>query len=772
MRSAAIAFLLGVLALQWSATLPARAWLAATPILVLLAATGAWRLPVPWLRMTCLLCAAALAGHGWAAWRAEARLADVLPMEAEARDVRVVGIIDGLPQSLSDGAWRFVFKVESADAPVPSRIQLGWYGFGARSATPPELRPGERWQLVVRLRRPHALANPGVSDHSAWLLERGIRATGYVRRHDDNRRLDAAVAGPMHAVHRARDAVRQDFIERLGDAPYAGILIALAIGDQRAIPPEQWEIFRRTAVGHLVAISGLHVSLVALAAGGLAGALWRRAPRLVTRVPARIVAALGGLVVAGGYALLAGLGLPTQRALAMLAVAALAIALRRQAEPTRVLALALLCVLVLDPWSVLAPGFWLSFGAVAVILLVVAGRLVPEGGVRAALRVQLAITVLLAPVLWALFGTFSLAGPLANLLAIPLVSFLIAPLTLLAVILPVPGLLEAAHGVSAVMMSALDFLAAQPMALWHGPRLPPALIACALVGGAWLLMPRGTPARAAGALAMLPMFLWAPPRPDEGAFTMTVLDVGQGLAVHVQTARHDLLYDTGPAYGSGSDAAHRVVLPYLRARGVRRLDALVLSHGDSDHVGGADSVLAALPVDVVWRGAEVVLPEGAAGAACVAGQGWHADGVELRFIHPQEEAAAGRRNDGSCVLRIASAHGVALLPGDIGAASERRLAQSRAQELAAEVIVAPHHGSGGSSSPQLVAASGAAHVIHSVGMLNSHRHPHPAVWARWAAAGARNWRTDGQGAITVRVGADGVRVSAWREQAPRYWHGR
>ena len=768
MRSAVISFLLGVLALQWSATLPARAWLAATPILVLLAAAGAWRLPVPWLRMACLLCAAALAGHGWAAWRAEMRLADVLPMSAEVRDLRVVGVIEGLPQSLSDGAWRFVFKVESADAPVPSRIQLGWYDFGARGAAPPELRPGERWQLVVRLRRPHALANPGVSDYSAWLLERGIRATGYVRRHDDNRRLDAAVAGPMHAVHRARDALRRDFTARLGDAPYAGILIALAIGDQRAIAPEQWETFRRTAVGHLVAISGLHVSLVALAAGGLAGALWRRAPRLVTRVPARIVAALGGLVAAAGYALLAGLGLPTQRALTMLAVAALAIAMRRQAEPTRVLAVALLCVLVLDPWSVLAPGFWLSFGAVAVILLVVAGRLVPEGGLRAALRVQLSITVLLAPVLWALFATFSLAGPLANALAIPLVSFLIAPLTLLAVLLPVPGLLDVAHGVTAVMMRMLDLMAAQPMALWYGPRLPPALIACALVGGAWLLMPRGTPARATGVLAMLPMFLWQPPRPAEGAFMMTVLDVGQGLAVHVQTARHDLLYDSGPAYGSGSDAAARVVLPYLRARGVRRLDALVLSHGDSDHVGGADSVLSALPVMQVWRGADVELP----GVECADGQEWSRDGVRLRFIHPPPASVPARRNEASCVLRVESVHGVALLPGDIGAVSERRLAASRPQDLVADVVVAPHHGSGGSSSPQWVVASGAAHVIHSVGMLNSHRHPHPAVWARWAQAGARNWRTDAQGAVTAAFDAGGVSVQAWREQAPRYWHGR
>jgi len=772
MRRAVLAFLSGVLALQGLPSLPSRAALLAATILIPVVALGAARLPWPRARLACLLCAALLAGGTYAAWRAEWRLADTLPMQAEARDLPVTGVVEALPQRLPDGAWRFVLAVESADAPVPRRVQLGWYGFGADGGRPPELRPGERWQLVVRLRRPHGLHNPGVFDYSAWLLERGIRATGYVRRHDDNRRLDASVPGFLHAVHRVRDTVRRDFARRLGDAPQAGILTALAVGDQRAIPEAQWDIFRRTATGHLVAISGLHVSLVALAVGGLAGALWRRVPALVIRVPARTAAAVAGLLAAVAYALLAGLALPTQRALAMLAVAVLAVAMRRQAEPTRVLALALFVVLAFDPWAVLSAGFWLSFGAVAVIVFVVAGRLAPEDGMRAAVRVQMAITVLLAPVLWALFGTFSVAGPIANALAIPLVSFVIAPLTLLAAVLPVPGPLEAAHAATAAMMWVLDALAAHPIALWHGSRLPPVLIGCALVGGAWLLMPRGTPARFAGLLAMVPMFLWSPPRPADGAFTVTVLDVGQGLAVHVQTARHDLLYDAGPGYGSGGDAADRVVLPYLRGQGVRRLDALVLSHGDGDHAGGAATVLAELPVTKVWRGADVRLPDGVEASDCVAGQGWSVDRVRLRFIHPAPATKPARRNEGSCVLRVESEYGAVLLPGDIGAATERRLAGDGREALAADVVVAPHHGSGGSSSPALVAASGAAHVIHSAGMLNPHRHPHPDVWSRWATAGARNWRTDAQGAVTVGVSASGVAVHAHRERAPRYWHGR
>lgn len=772
MRSAIIAFLFGVLALQGSSSLPSHQQLVFTTILVCATPLGCLRLPAR-LRFVCLLCAAALAGYGWSAWRAEWRLSDALPMSAEARDLRLTGHVEELPTPLSDGGWRFTFKVDTADMVVPARIQLGWYAYRGKEGVPAELRPGERWQLTVRLKRPHGLSNPGGFDYAAWLLQRGIRATGYVRQDAGNRRIDDFVPGFMTVVHRARDSLRREFAATLGDGAWSGILIALAIGDQRAIEQSQWETFRRTATGHLVAISGLHVSLVALAFGGLAGWLWRCVPRLVVCVPARTVAVLCGLAAAAGYALLAGLGLPTQRALIMLTVAALALAGGRQAEPTRILALAVLCVLMADPWAVLSPGFWLSFGAVAVIVLVAAGRLVPERGLRAAVRVQVAITLLLAPLLWALFGAFSLVSPLANALAIPLVSFVIAPLVLLAVLLPWSWLLHAAHAVTGWLMLCLDALAGMPFALWHGPQLPLVLILCGLAGGVWTLMPRGTPARYAGVMAMLPLLLWSPPRPPEGSFVLTVLDVGQGLAVHVQTARHDVLYDAGPSFGGGQDAGGRVVLPYLRAQGVRRLHALVLSHGDSDHVGGARSVLAGLPVGSVWVGAEAEGVTGTVSRRCTAGDGWQLDGVELRFIHPADASIApARRNEGSCVLRVMSEHGVALLPGDVGHPVEHRLAAAEPGLLAADLVVAPHHGSRSSSSSALVEASGAAHVVHAVGNLNRHRHPHPEVWARWQAAGARNWRTDAQGAVVARFEGGGVRVHAWREQAPRYWHGR
>lgn len=779
MPTVIVAFALGVLAVQHLPALPDPQTLRWVSILVAIGAALCGltsRVPTVVGRRVMILLVACAAGFAWASWRAEWRLVDALPMQNELRDIEVIGVIDGLPQRLADGSLRFTLGVEHSSEQVPGRVQVSWYvprGKAARDATALEVVPGERWQLVLRLKRPHGSANPGGFDYSRWLLERGIRATGYVRDSPHNRRLDEWVPGLMNGVHRLRASVRDRMERARAAGEHAGIVVALAIGDQRSIEPADWEVFRRTATGHLVAISGLHVSLVALFAGGLAGWCWRRHPRSPLYVPAQRVAVCVGLFAAAGYALLAGLGLPTQRAVIMLAVAALAIVSGREVAAGRVLALALGCVVLIDPWAVTSAGFWLSFGAVAVIVLVLAGRSSRPTGWRAALRVQVAITLVLAPVLLALFNGFSVVGPLANALAIPAVSLLVAPAVLLSLLVPFAWPLELAHTVTGWMMDALAALAGLPVALWAGPDVPWMVLAAALIGCAWLVLPRATPGRFAAVLAIVPMLVWSPPRPAEGSFRATVLDVGQGLAVHVQTASHDLLFDAGPDWGGDADAGERIVVPYLNAQAVRRLDAMVLSHGDGDHVGGAAAVFAAMPAAVLWFGAGVAEADypARAHAACTAGQVWHWDGVEFAVLHPGGDRA-GDRNDASCVLRIRASGGVMLLTGDIGKRAERALVARAKDALASSVVVVPHHGSGGSSSPSFVAATGAAHAIHSVGNLNRYRHPHPDVWARWASAGARNWRTDAQGAIVVSIGPVGAVVEAHRERAARYWHGR
>lgn len=788
MRTSIISFALGVIALQWMAVLPSLALLRLGALLLACASVVVvltWRRVRPVPRHALVMLLACACGFIWAAWRAELRLMDTLPQAWEGRDVEVVGVVTGLVQPLANGG-RFGFVVESSAAPVPSYVQLGWYAGRHAGDVVPDLRPGQRWRLMVRLKRPHGLVNPHGFDYEGWLLQRGIRATGYVRRASrcehgmpcdaTNVLLAGSVPGFMNTVHRLRDAVRTRFLEALGSAPYAGVLVALAVGDQRAIPPEQWTVFRRTGVAHLVSISGLHVALVALVLGWSAGWVWRRMPRLALYVPARPVAACIGLLGAGGYALLAGLGLPTQRALIMLAVAALALMARRETPPSRSLALALLVVLVVDPWAVLAAGFWLSFGAVGVILLVVGGRLVPQAGWRAGARIQIAISFALIPLLVLLFNAFPVLSVLANALAIPLVSMAIAPLALLAVLLPVAPLLQLAHGLTTPMMSMLAWLAELPVAMWVRPAVPLTLVVVACLGVLWLLLPRGTPGRLAAFLACVPMLMWIPPRPLHGALRVTVLDVGQGMAVHVQTMNHDLLYDTGPRYGLDADAGERVVLPYLAASGVVRLDRLVLTHGDNDHTGGASSVLAGVPVATVVHGLaqdHALLKTPALPLQpCVAGLAWVWDGVRFEILHPATAEGSAKDNDRSCVLRMAGEGGSVLLAGDIEAASERALLERSAAQVTSDVVLVPHHGSRSSSSPAFVEAVGAAHAVHAVGYLNPFRHPHPQVWARWREAGAQQWRTDAQGAVLIELDAGGVRIEAQRARVARYWHGR
>ncbi|ATE59600.1 DNA internalization-related competence protein ComEC/Rec2 [Thauera sinica] len=725
-------------------------------------------------------CMALCAGFLWSAQRAEWRLTDALPMVLEGVDIALTGRVDELPQQLADGV-RFAFVPDAGAEGVPRRILLSWYRLRDDEA-PPDVAAGERWRFVVRLKRPHGFVNPAGFDYEAWLLERGLRASGYVR--GDAGRLDSGAASFMHRVHRARAAIRDRFLAVLGDAPYAGVLVALVVGDQRAIPAGQWEVFRRTGISHLVAISGMHISLAGLLGAALAGALWRRVPALVLRLPARKAAAVAAIAAATGYALLAGMGIPVLRALIMLCVVGLALLLGRSPSPSRVLLLALAGVLIADPWAVLAAGFWLSFAAVGVILLVLGARHGVRGrgdGWRAAVKTQIAITLATVPLLIALFQSFSVVSPLANALAIPVVSFLVTPLAFLAALLPFEWPLQLAHASFSVLMQPVEWLSATPLALWRQAAAPAWLLLAGAAAAAVVLLPRATPVRAPAGVVLAALLLWQPGRPAPGDFAATVLDVGQGLAVHVQTATHSLLYDAGPPYGDEADAGERVILPFLAASGVARLDRLVLSHDDADHVGGARSVLEGVEVGAMLASGDdaagfrhdTVAPGGGR-LACGAGQRWEWDGVRFEVLHPWPGGRPARRNnDLSCVVKVTAGGGSLLLVGDLEAPGEAAMiARHGVDALASSVVVVGHHGSRSSSSPAFVDAVMPEAAIHSAGYRNRFGHPHPAVWARWAGAGARNWRTDSQGAIGIRVTAAGIDVAAAREQRPRYWHGR
>lgn len=730
--------------------------------------------------------AALLVGFAYANGRAQLQLADTLTEALEGQDVEVIGRIVDLPQPFARGLR---FQLETIDAPpgVPRRLALVWYVQGRYSKTYdaaaeedsslPAVHAGERWRFTVRLRQPHGNLNPHGFDTEALMFERGIGATGYVRPKGRNERVAAFDATPMAWIDHGRELIRARFERALPDSPWRGVLVALVVGDQAAIPKDQWAVFRQTGVTHLMSISGLHVTLIAAMFAFCVGGLWRRVPALALRLPAQKAAVLAGVLAAGAYVLLAGCGVPAQRTLYMLVVAALALWLGRGTGALRVMTLALLLVLLIDPWAVLSAGFWLSFGAVGALLLMARG-LPGRGGrwhwLMNWLRAQWAVTLFTLPMLLGLFGQFSLVSPLANAVAIPLVSLVITPLALLFALLPLPALAEFANWLLDLLMSFLQWCAAAPFAVWQQAAPPMWLVAVCCVLALWSLLPRGVPGRWVGLLAFLPLLTWSPLRPLPGAAQVTVLDVGQGLAVHVRTATHDLLFDTGPQYSPETDAGERIVIPYLRAGGTPRLDMLIVSHGDNDHSGGAASILREYPVSAWRSGLSSGNPLFAARVphqACLRDQQWEWDGVRFELLHPLPEWL-GRGNDGSCVLRISSVAGVVLLTGDVEIPAENLMLATVSQQLAADVLVAPHHGSHSSSQEAFIAAVGAHSVVFTAGYRSRYHHPAPEVVARYARSGAALYRSDGDGAVRFDFGPTGLRVSRARIEQARYWHDR
>jgi competence protein ComEC len=772
MRALLTAFALGVLALQLQPELPrpsALAWVALPIALSAVAflATRSLKGKQRALARAAALAAAsvvvALAGFHYAAWRAETRLADALSPEWEGRDVEVIGIVDDLPQASGRGP-RFAFAVERVVTPgavIPSRVSLVWYTAWRdddEGADVPDLHAGERWSLTLRLKRPHGTVNPHGFDVEAWLLENELRATGFVRAGDNDRRLDAFAGRTGDHVQRAREAIRDRIFAALDGRPYAGVIAALAIGDERAIPEEQWRVFNRTGVGHLISISGLHVTFFAALVGAVVFWVWRRSHRLTLALPARKAAAIAGVLAAFAYVLLAGFQVPAQRTLYMLGVAAAGLWLGRPGTASIVWLWALAVVLILDPWAGLTPGFWLSFGAVGLLLYTGVGRVGWPSSLSAAARAQWAITLGLVPLMLMLFQQISIVSPLANAVAIPTVTFVVVPLTLASIVVPWDGLLIVAHQVFSWLAALLETLSASPSAVWQQHAPPAWTVACGVVGVLWLLAPRGVPGRIVGLAWLAPLFVVVPLLPPEGAFRLTVLDVGQGLAVLVQTHAHALLYDTGPRFNENANAGNRIIAPVLRANAVARLDGMIVTHQDVDHSGGALSLMETVPVG--WFASS--LPEDHAivrasreenrGAErCLAGRRWTWDGVEFELLHPARESYLNpklKANDLSCVLKVSARSGSALLTGDIEARTEADLVRREGANLRADVLVVPHHGSRTSSTPAFIAAVAPRVAVFTPGYRNRFGHPRPEIVARYTSGGIETHRTDYEGALT------------------------
>ncbi|MDH5328990.1 MAG: DNA internalization-related competence protein ComEC/Rec2 [Aquincola sp.] len=743
-----------------------------------------------WARLVTVLALFGLA-FATAGWRAQARLAERLDPALEGRDLVVTGIVAQMPRRLADGV-RFTFDVERATTmqggvvAIPTRISLGWYRGGQEEAALlapyDKLAAGQRWRLAVRLKQPHGTLNPHGFDLELWMFEQGLGAAGYVR---VERRGDAELMGERAGVplERWRQAVRDAIDAKVRDERAAGVLAALAVGDQAAIERSDWDLFRATGIAHLVSISGLHITMFAWLAAAMVGALWRRSERATLWCPAPVAARWGGLGAAALYALLAGWGVPAQRTVWMLATAALLAQFGVRWPWPLVLLVVAAVVTLVDPWALLQPGFWLSFVAVGLLLVAEpakhgagsATRLrAVARSMRHGVRTQVIATLGLAPLTLVFFQQVSLVGFVANLLAIPLITLLITPMSLLGVL--VPPLWQLGAVLLQGLTQVLGLLAALPGAVWTAAVAPWGVQAGALLGAALLVMPLPWRLRALALPLALPLFAPAVGHPPEGAMQVTVADVGQGSAILVRTRGHALLHDAGAQFSRESDAGARVLLPLLRALGVGRVDLLMLSHRDNDHVGGAPALIAGLPVAAISSSLEPDHPLRATAVPhqrCEAGQSWRWDGVEFRVLHPWSEdyvRAAPRPNTLSCTLAVTDAQGrQLLLTGDLEAEQEARLVHTPGAALSSEVLIVPHHGSKTSSTPAFIDAVAPRFAVVQAGYRNRFGHPAPEVAQRYVARGVALVRSDRCGAWTW---APGEPPRCERDASRRYWHHR
>ncbi len=692
-----------------------------------------------------------------------------LPLPCVGETLALRGAISGLPEhgQMQDGSprTRFLLSVEQlepARCRGPQRVLLTDY-------SERELAAGQRWQLHARLRRPWAPGNPGLPDRRAWYAAAGIDAQGSVRARPVAQRLDEA-SGLGANLARLRAAIARHIDEQPLPAATRAVLRALVVGDKSAIGDSLWRSFQQWGIAHLLVISGLHIGLAWTFGYALA-----RAGCLLSRVavPAALPVSCG-LGVATLYAALAGFTVPVQRSLVMLAVFCVALVLLRHSGGWHKLLLAAVVVLLLNPLAAIGAGFWLSFAAVATLLWVATWQV--RRPLRSAVYTHVAMGFCMLPLGAYFFQGASLVSPLANLFLVPLVGLWIVPVALSAVLAQL-----AAPALAPLLWSVAGWPLNQVIALLQRAEsgLGTALYVQAAGGAAGLcigalgvvlaLVPGGWRHRLIGLVAIVgsAVPLATPRDARDDVLLFTLLDVGQGIAALVQFGDRALLYDTGGGIPGGHNAARSVVLPLLRKRGIRELDTFVISHGDSDHAAGTADVLDALPVARLRHG-PLVSP--ATGRPCRSGEAWRwPGGVRFRFLSPAV-GPVGNSNASSCVLQLTWGEHVLLLAGDIEAAQERALAEYWRDALAADWLLAPHHGSNTSSSHLLLKYVRPAHLLVGNGYVNRFGHPHPAVVERAAAHGARVHETARRGAIGLALHADGtVEWQFYRDLYRPHW---
>ena len=749
----ALCFVAGILCVQQFSELPGLYWLLMITMAgLVLACLRHWR--------TVFF----IIGLLWAVLFAMQRLDDRLPTTLESIEIPVTGVITDLPD-LTKQRSTFDFKITQSPFKLPHKIRLSWY------YPDQTIKSGQKWSFVVKLKRPHGSLNPGGFDYEKYLFSQGVGATGYIR--TQTKPLLLGRVSGWFSIAVWRQTIADDLTQLLQGNSSLGLIKALTIGDGSDISKTKWDIFRKTGTTHLVVISGSHVGLLAGLAYLWVLKLWARFGYL--KWAPQTIAAISAIIVATLYSGLAGFSVPTQRALVMLSVWMLSVILQRNTKPYNTLALSLFAVLAYDPLAVLSVGFWLSYLAVGLIVYVISGRLGKHNTVIEMLKINAATSLGLSPLLLIYFQQISVISPIANFIAVPLISFLSVPLALLGVATMALSpwlamqLFQITDGSLQILMVFLNTCAQLPMALYTHAQPPFWSLLFTVPAVLILLAPVGMPYRYLSVLLFLPMFASTADKPAAGSIKLTVLDVGQALSIVIQTQQHSLIFDAGSKYSEDSDAGISTLLPFLRYEGINTVDTLMISHADSDHIGGAASLIKGIPVKAVLTTAMRQLQDYQP-IKCEAGQTWEWDAVTFRVLAPITELSS--ENDNACVLQIKTLTTSYLLPSDIEAEAETALMTNYGQALKSDVLIAPHHGSKTSSTPAYLTVVYPKVILISAGYLSKFGHPHPDVTRRYQQQGIEWFNTAEQGALTITEPNDHWQIDAMRTTEGKYWNNK
>ncbi|WP_370629071.1 DNA internalization-related competence protein ComEC/Rec2 [Polynucleobacter sp. 15G-AUS-farblos] len=769
------------------------------------------------IRQAAVIVLALSLGFAWNVRYAQERLENILISELEGRELTIEGRIAALPQSKSDGA-KFAFAVDQAGQEradqFPDRIYLSWQPAWRNPEDIPDIIPGQRWRFKVKLKQPYGTLNPHTFDFERWAFHQNFGASGSVRSGTLLAKREIGLLEFELHMELARWKLRkkiQDLLPK--DARYAGVIIALVMGDQNAIDQNDWRVFNATGIGHLISISGLHVTMLAGVGAALAGFIWRRR-YLPLLMPVSKVAAAAGFLTAFIYAWLAGFQIPAQRTMYMVGVVGFALWFGRNPRSFDIWWWALLIVLLIDPMAPYTPGFWLSFGAVAAILYAMGNSVgllgIPTGkelevhwtqrlmqALLEACRVQAVVTLALLPLTLFWFYQVSIVSPLANAFAIPVVSYIVTPLAIAGALLPDfigRWLLLAAHISMEYLSECLHWMASwkwsvlwQPQPEWWALLLSGIGITYAIAPGPLSLNWRS---RTAALCLLTPLFICFDNAPiNPGGFHATVFDIGQGTAVLIETASKKLLYDTGPIQGKKDDAGQRILLPYLQARGIDQIDRMVISHSDSDHVGGVNTLLKHIEFSSMMGSLPITNPllenlraKKVPSIPCRYGQRWIWDEVEFYIWHPHEHSLfekeySRKPNEMSCVLEVRNKTTSFWLTGDVEKQGEADIVDRLTQTMLAQIgdreliFMAPHHGSKTSSSEPLLKRLMPDHAFAQNAYRNRYGHPHPTVVERYHSLQIPFLQTPKTGAQIWRLGKNqgGLQIF-WRDHSRRLWH--